>query len=443
MGRHQGARHPDAALVAVDPLRHHRLGGDLQHPLPGLADGHRRHPGPARLLEPRQTSRPRSTPRAAANAALDARLAAADLGGVEQDPELLHFATAGGAAVFRNNCAPCHGAGAAGVVGRYPNLLDDDWLWGGTADGHPADRHPRHPLRGRPRHPLQPDAGLRRDPRARGDRRPRRSTCCRSPARPHDPAAAEAAQQLFIDNCASCHGEDGTGGREFGAPNLTDGIWLYGGDPATIHASIENARFGDHAGLRRPARARGHRQGRGLRPHASAAANSRKPPAPARRQACRLRARGSRRSRRPGSGRCRAAGGRRASRAAPATAARRLAPPRACISRTRRRRSGRSRVQGFGVRSHCRSSFRCRPAAGVSAANRCVIAWRDRAIPAPASARSATPARPLAGVHARRDHESSRRICSSWLRLLRSWFADIYSSRRGREATQEKIGTVR
>jgi cytochrome c oxidase cbb3-type subunit 3 len=55
-----------------------------------------------------------------------------------------------------------------------------------------------------------------------------------------DPAGA----QLFADNCASCHGEDGTGGREFGAPNLADGIWLYGGDAASVHASIKNARFG-------------------------------------------------------------------------------------------------------------------------------------------------------------------------------------------------------
>ena len=52
------------------------------------------------------------------------------------------------------------------------------------------------------------------------------------------------AQPLFLDNCASCHGEDGTGGREFGAPSLADGIWLYGGDAASIHTSITNARYG-------------------------------------------------------------------------------------------------------------------------------------------------------------------------------------------------------
>jgi len=71
---------------------------------------------------------------AAFNAPLDARLLQEDLSAVENDPELLRFASAGGAAVFRNNCAQCHGDGGAGVVGRYPNLLDDDWLWGGTVD---------------------------------------------------------------------------------------------------------------------------------------------------------------------------------------------------------------------------------------------------------------------------------------------------------------------
>jgi cytochrome c oxidase cbb3-type subunit 3 len=59
-----------------------------------------------------------------------------------------------------------------------------------------------------------------------------------------DPALAASARQIFLDNCASCHGEAGTGGREFGAPNLADGIWLYGGDPATVRETIRSARFG-------------------------------------------------------------------------------------------------------------------------------------------------------------------------------------------------------
>ena len=50
-----------------------------------------------------------------------------------KDPTLLAYAQAGGAAAFKVNCVQCHGAGAAGGNG-YPNLNDDDWLWGGTPD---------------------------------------------------------------------------------------------------------------------------------------------------------------------------------------------------------------------------------------------------------------------------------------------------------------------
>lgn len=179
----------------------------------------------------------------AANAALDARLVGADLATVADDPELLHYATAGGAAVFRNSCSQCHGAGGAGVVGHYPNLLDDDWLWGGTAadvqqtvthgiryDADADTRYSQMPAFGEMLAPEEIDGLVQYVLSLSGQAQ--------------DPAMAAGARQSFLDNCASCHGENGTGGREFGAPNLTDGIWLYGGDPASIHATIENARFG-------------------------------------------------------------------------------------------------------------------------------------------------------------------------------------------------------
>jgi cytochrome c oxidase cbb3-type subunit 3 len=178
-----------------------------------------------------------------ANAALDARLLEEDLAAVEQDPELLHFATAGGAAIFRNYCSQCHGEGAGGVVGHYPNLLDDDWLWGGTVadiqqtvthgirdEADPDARYSQMPAFGEILEPAQIDGLVQHVLSLSGP--------------VDDPAAAEAARQDFLDNCASCHGEDGTGGREFGAPDLTDGIWLYGGDPASVRTSIDRARFG-------------------------------------------------------------------------------------------------------------------------------------------------------------------------------------------------------
>jgi len=59
-----------------------------------------------------------------------------------------------------------------------------------------------------------------------------------------DAGLAEAGATLFADNCAACHGEDGTGNRDLGAPNLTDAIWLYGGDTDTLTETVTNARFG-------------------------------------------------------------------------------------------------------------------------------------------------------------------------------------------------------
>src|SRR4249919_3034439 len=60
-------------------------------------------------------------------------LGAASLADIEKDPALLALARARGKTVFGDNCAPCHGSGGAGSKG-YPNLNDDDWLWGGSLD---------------------------------------------------------------------------------------------------------------------------------------------------------------------------------------------------------------------------------------------------------------------------------------------------------------------
>lgn len=179
----------------------------------------------------------------AANAPLDQKLLGEDFAAVEQDPALLHFATAGGAAIFRNYCSQCHGAGAAGVVGHYPNLLDDDWLWGGAeADIQQTVTHGiRYETDADTRFSQMPAFGEMLTPEE-VDGLVQYVLSLSGQA--EDPAAAAAAKQAFLDNCASCHGENGTGGREFGAPNLTDGIWLYGSDPATIRTTIEKARFG-------------------------------------------------------------------------------------------------------------------------------------------------------------------------------------------------------
>jgi cytochrome c oxidase cbb3-type subunit 3 len=60
----------------------------------------------------------------------------------------------------------------------------------------------------------------------------------------HDAGLAAAGEELFLNNCAACHGDNGMGNRDLGAPNLTDAIWLYGGSVATLEETVRYARFG-------------------------------------------------------------------------------------------------------------------------------------------------------------------------------------------------------
>jgi cytochrome c oxidase cbb3-type subunit 3 len=178
----------------------------------------------------------------AVNAPLDRELVDTQLASVEADPDMMRYATAGGGAVFRNHCSQCHGAGAGGAVG-YPNLLDDDWLWGGTVED--IIQTVTHGIR----YDDDPDTRFSQMP-AFGDILSNEEidglvAYVRGLAGlDHDAEAAAAAEQIFADNCAACHGDDGTGDRSQGAPNLTDGIWLYGGELETLHTTISQARFG-------------------------------------------------------------------------------------------------------------------------------------------------------------------------------------------------------
>ncbi|MCC0066797.1 MAG: cytochrome-c oxidase, cbb3-type subunit III [Rhodovulum sp.] len=179
----------------------------------------------------------------AVNAPLDAQLMSVDIASIAEDPDMLRYAIAGGGAVFRNNCSQCHGAGGQGALGGYPNLVDDDWLWGGTTEE--IYQTVTHGIR----YEADPDTRFSQMP-AFGDILEADEIAGLAEyvlslsGADHDADLAAAHQQTFIDNCSACHGEDGTGMRDQGAPNLTDGIWLYGGDRDTIVATITNARYG-------------------------------------------------------------------------------------------------------------------------------------------------------------------------------------------------------
>ncbi len=163
---------------------------------------------------------------------------------IEQLPEdaaLMQQAVAGGRAAFQIHCVQCHGAGAAGYEG-YPNLNDDDWLWGGnlTEIEQTLIHGIRHPGDSTTRTSLMPAFG--RDGLLDTEQVHEVGDYILSFSGRADGTAAGA--ELYANNCAICHGSDGTGLRQFGAPNLADAIWLYGSDEAQVYAQISNPRHG-------------------------------------------------------------------------------------------------------------------------------------------------------------------------------------------------------
>lgn len=162
---------------------------------------------------------------------------------IRTTPELFEFARAGGRSAYLVNCVQCHGSGATGAPG-YPNLNDDDWLWGGKLDDISYTLN----------HGVRFDG----DEQTRTSQMPGFGDGALEPAQisnvtelvlkmsgqDHDSEAATAGVAVYEENCASCHGEDGKGDREQGAPDLTDKIWLYGNSRASINTQIRTPKHG-------------------------------------------------------------------------------------------------------------------------------------------------------------------------------------------------------
>ncbi|HEV8037047.1 cytochrome-c oxidase, cbb3-type subunit III [Yoonia sp.] len=177
-----------------------------------------------------------------ANAEISAQLASADLNVLNENPELMRYANSAGAAVYRNNCSQCHGSGAAGFTG-YPNLLDDDWLWGGDFDN--IEYTIRHGIRNEEDWDARYSEMTAYDDIFSNEEVDQVVQYVRLiSGQEHDAALAEAGTELFLDNCAACHGDDGAGNRDLGAPNLTDAIWLYGGSVDALEQTVRYSRFG-------------------------------------------------------------------------------------------------------------------------------------------------------------------------------------------------------
>ena len=172
------------------------------------------------------------------------KLTNASVADIVKDPQLLDFARAQGRVAFADNCAPCHGAGGGGAKG-YPNLNDDDWLWGGKlAEIEQTIRHGARSGDKDDHEGNMPAFG--RDGMLKANEISAVADFVRSlSALPVEKGADLAlGKKVFADNCVTCHGPEGKGNRELGAPNLTDKIWLYGSDKETIMQGLQNGRGG-------------------------------------------------------------------------------------------------------------------------------------------------------------------------------------------------------
>jgi len=161
---------------------------------------------------------------------------------IAQDRQLQEFAMAGGKVIFADNCAPCHGSQGSGAPG-YPVLADDDWLWGGSLEE--IETTVRYGVRS-----PHDDSRVSEMPVFSEDYL---STAQIADVSEYvlslsnsskDRTAAKRGATTFIEECAACHGEKGEGGRDFGAPKLSDGLWLYGGTREEIINQVSKPKHG-------------------------------------------------------------------------------------------------------------------------------------------------------------------------------------------------------
>jgi cytochrome c oxidase cbb3-type subunit 3 len=159
---------------------------------------------------------------------------------IKDDPELYAFSMAGGISAFKDNCATCHGTGGAGAKG-YPNLNDDDWIWGG--DVASIYQTIKYGIR------MHEDAHQSMMPAYDDMLSDEEIESVSGYVSAMDAVAVadgSAGAAIFAQHCAACHGTDGRGMTEFGAPNLADAIWLKSedGSVAAIASQLRNPKHG-------------------------------------------------------------------------------------------------------------------------------------------------------------------------------------------------------
>jgi cytochrome c oxidase cbb3-type subunit 3 len=187
----------------------------------------------------------------AARSKWTAKIISASYEEAKLNSDLMEYVRGTSPSLFRDNCAACHGAQGAGGSG-YPNITDKAWLWGnedepveetimetlrvGINSRHSDERISQMPSFGR-------DGTI--------DRKSINAVISyiknineRPPEKQVSNEQFKLGEEIFVDNCADCHGEDAKGSKELGAPDLTDTVWIYGSDRQTLYSTIWNGRQG-------------------------------------------------------------------------------------------------------------------------------------------------------------------------------------------------------
>lgn len=157
------------------------------------------------------------------------KVAANDFEQIAKDPELSGFVLSAGKALFTENCAPCHQQGGQGVIGFFPNLTDDDWLYGGSYDKI-------HETLVNGRRGYMPAFG---EVLNAGEIDALANYVASLSGIAHDAGKAASGRVLFTSEtaaCYYCHTESAKGRQDMGAPNLTDKIWLWADVPGAEKA---------------------------------------------------------------------------------------------------------------------------------------------------------------------------------------------------------------
>lgn len=183
--------------------------------------------------------------RDAAREPFDNRVEAMSAEEIVNDAELLTYSVAAGKALFALNCSQCHGAAGQGAKG-YPSFLDDEWIWGGSIDQIVYTI--THGIRNQD----DPDARADAVMAAYGEDEILTKREIRDVVRYikvmaenySENDASDRGKEIFAENCASCHGQNGEGMHEFGAPALNNQIWLYGGKSKDLEETIHAGRAG-------------------------------------------------------------------------------------------------------------------------------------------------------------------------------------------------------